>query len=61
MLTSVKTNWGTEETLRDEYIICQCDFKVKFVTAASQTDKNGYISSENLFEPSKITASFQNV
>ena len=61
MLTSVKTNRGTEETLSDHYRICQCDFKVEFVTAASQPGKNGYVYSENLFKPSNITANFQNV
>ena len=32
--------------------ICRCSFKVKF-GAASQPGKSGYISSENLFKPSK--------
>ena len=45
----------------DHCRICQCDFKVKFGTAASQSGKNGYVSSENFFKLSKITANFQNV
>lgn len=40
------------ETPSDRYRICQCSFKVKFGTT-SQPGKPGYISSENLFKPSK--------
>ena len=40
------------ETPSDRCRICWCSFKVKFETA-SQPGKPGYISSENLFKPSK--------
>ena len=41
-----------QETPSDHCRICCCSFKVKFRTA-SQPGKPGYISSENLFKPSK--------
>ena len=40
------------ETPSERCRICRCSFKVKFGTA-SQPGKPGYISSENLFKPSK--------
>ena len=40
------------ETPSERCRICRCSFKVKF-GAASQPGKSGYISSENLFNPSK--------
>ena len=40
------------ETPSERCRICRCSFKVKFGTA-SQPGKAGYISSENLFKPSK--------
>ena len=45
MLASGKTNRGTEETPSDQRRICQCDFKVKFVTAAFKPGMTGYVSS----------------
>ena len=59
-LTSVKTNRGTEESKHpsDQCRICQCDFNVKFVKAASQPGTTGYVSSENLFKPSKTKETY---
>ena len=37
----------------DQCRICQSDFKVKLVTATSQPGMTDYVSSENLFKPSK--------
>ena len=58
MLTYVKTNRGTEQTPNDQCRICQCDFKVKLVTAASQPGKTAYVSSDNLFKPSKTKETY---
>ena len=46
------SNTRERETPSERYRICRCSFKVKFGTA-SQPGKPGYISSENLFKPSK--------
>ena len=40
---------GNETHPSDQSRISQSDFKVKFVTAASQPGTTGYVSSENLF------------
>ena len=40
------------ETPSDRCRVCRCNFKVKFGTA-SKPEKSSYISSENLFKPSK--------
>lgn len=45
------------ETPSDRCRVCRCNFKVKFGTA-SQPGKAGYISSENLFKPSKRKDSY---
>ena len=61
MLTQVdfrETNRGTETHPSDQCRICQCDFKVIFVTAASQLGTTGYVSSENLFKPSKTKETY---
>ena len=49
---------GIETHPSDQGRICQCDFKVKFVTAASQPDTTGYVSSENLFKSSKTKETY---
>ena len=67
MLTQVdyvKTNSrhrGNETHTSDQCRICQCDFKVKFVTAASQPGTTDYFSSENLFKPSKTKETYGQV
>ena len=64
MLTQVdfvKTNRGTETHPSDQCRICQCDFKVKFVKAASQPGTPGYVSSENLFKLSKTKETYGQV
>ena len=53
MFNPVKTKRGTEETRSDQCRLCQCDFKVEFVTAASQPGDTGYVSSENLLNQRK--------
>ena len=49
---------GIETHPSDPCRICQCDFKVKFVTAASQPSTTGYVSSENWFKPSKTKETY---
>ena len=38
-----------------------CDFKVKFVTGASQPGTTAYVSSENLFTPSKTKETYREI
>ena len=49
---------GIETHPSDPCRICQCDFKVKFVTTASQPSTTGYVSSENWFKPSKTKETY---
>ena len=49
---------GIETHPSDQGRICQCDFKVKFVTAASQLGTTGYVSCENLFKSSKTKETY---
>ena len=49
---------GIETHPSDQRRICQCDFKVKFVTAASQLGTTGYVSSQNLFKPSRTKETY---
>ena len=51
-MNSVMSKPRQLETSSDRCRVCGCNFKVKFGTA-SQPGKPGYISSENLFKPSK--------
>ena len=51
-MNSVMSKPRQLETPSDRCRVCGCNFKVKFGTA-SQPGKPGYISSENLFKPSK--------
>ena len=49
---------GIETHPSDQGRICQFDFKVKFVTAASQPGTTGYVSSKNLFKPSRTKETY---
>ena len=49
---------GIETHPSDQCRICHCDFKVKFVTGASQPGMTAYVSSENLFTPLKTKETY---
>ena len=56
-----ETPSGIEAHPSDQCRFCHCAFKVKFVTAAAQPGTTNYVSSENLFKPSKTKETYGKV